>query len=518
MYYIVIGAFLCGVGLQTLFAMSVPAMVWVALLGFVVALVARRNSGAISARYLTAVSLTLILFVSGMVRTEVHTWQFGNSSLEADLGKEVTLEGIVVQEPNLRERSQQLFVEVEEDLVLVSADRLNQVSYGDTLIFTGTLEKPESFTTDLGRTFEYQNYLLAKGVEYHVSFAEITVESSNNGNRLITYLLYVKHQFMDAIESVLPEPQAGLGEGLLLGVKQALGDSLEADFRATGIIHIVVLSGYNIMLVVAFVLFILGFFLRPKQRAIVGIAAIVCFALIVGLSATVVRASIMASLLLIAGVLGRSYHVLRALFLAGAVMVFINPYILLYDIGFQLSFMATLGLILVAPRFETMLASVPNRIGIREFLIATIATQIAVLPLLLYHIGEISLVAVMVNVLVLPVVPFAMLFTFIAGVISLFSVTVGTGVGLLAYLSLSYIIVIAETFAALPFAAITVPQFSAWWVSIMYTAPLAGYLWYKRRASATNEFSDWEVVEEVTLFKSASPTGDAQQDTPAFFR
>ena len=145
------------------------------------------------------------------------------------------------------------------------------------------------------------------------------------------------------------------------------------------------------------------------------------FALIVGLSATVVRASVMACILLIAQAYGRTYDVLRALLFAGVVMIAINPFLLLYDIGFQFSFMATVGLILVAPQFESFVSDGFSKLGFRDFFIATVATQIAVLPLLLYHIGEVSLIAVVVNVLVLPAVPFAMLTTFLAGVTALIS-------------------------------------------------------------------------------------------------
>jgi len=150
---------------------------------------------------------------------------------------------------------------------------------------------------------------------------------------------------MRSIEAVIPEPQVGLAEGLLLGVKQALGDELEVVFRKTGIIHIVVLSGYNVMLVVIFITYVLSYVLPYRARVPFGILAIVCFAVLVGLSATVVRASIMASLILFARATGRTYAVMRALCFAGVIMVLINPYLLVYDVGFQLSFLATLGLI-----------------------------------------------------------------------------------------------------------------------------------------------------------------------------
>ena len=188
----------------------------------------------------------------------------------------------------------------------------------------------------------------------------------------------------------LPEPEVSLGAGLLLGVKQALGTDLEADFRTAGIIHIVVLSGYNLMLVGIFISFLLSFFLSQRPRLICSMVAIVIFAILVGLSATVVRATIMALLMLFAGTSGKRYLVLRALMFAGLVMLLINPLLLVHDVGFQLSFMATLGLIVIAPLLQDKLASLPWQRVIKEYLLPTLATQIMVLPILLYQIGQFS--------------------------------------------------------------------------------------------------------------------------------
>ena len=262
------------------------------------------------------------------------------------------------------------------------------VGYGDVVTVSG-LRVPGKFTTELGRTFNYPGYLQAKGVQFVVSYAEIQVTEHGHGNFIIAWLLSAKHSFMRTLETIIPEPQVGLGEGLLLGVKQALGKDIENNFRRTGIIHIVVLwiqryarsdVFYDVLLSVPF----------SSQAVVAGVVAIVGFALLVGLSATVVRASIMASLLLFAQGFGRQYDVMRALFFAGAAMVFLNPYLLLYDIGFQLSFMATFGLLLVTPHFESTVVTGFQKLRLADFFFATVVTQIAVLPLLLYHIGEVS--------------------------------------------------------------------------------------------------------------------------------
>jgi competence protein ComEC len=294
------------------------------------------------------------------------------------------------------------------------------------------------------------------------------VTGTDRGHPVFATLYAVKDAFQRALRTVLPEPAVALAEGILLGEKRALGEELTEAFRRSGIIHIVVLSGYNVMLVAGFFLFALSFVLSRRGRAIGGIIAIAAFALMVGLSPTVARASIMVGLVLIAFALGREYHVLRALLVAAAFMVALNPYLLVFDPGFQLSFLATLGLIAVAPHLETW----PLTTGVwpkaRALILATIATQLAVLPLLLYQIGEFSLVAVVVNLLVVPMVPIAMLATFLTGLFALVSFELGLIVAYSAFLTLTYILTVATVSASLPFAALSVPVFSFWYVLLGY--------------------------------------------------
>jgi competence protein ComEC len=460
------------------------------------------------------------------VRTQQFEAQFVDSPLAAEVGQRVTLTGTVVTEPDERANFTQLFVQTETDRVLVRADRFIVIDYGDVVQITGSLSQPEPFTTDIGRTFDYPKYLEVRKVQYIISFADIAVIDSDQGNVLLAYLYQAKQFFVVTLEDAIGSPQVDLGVGLLLGVKQALGDELEIAFRQTGIIHIVVLSGYNVMLVVGFFWWLSSWVLPLRGRIVFGLIGITLFALLVGLSATVVRASIMAAILLIGKLLGRTHDVLRALLFAALVMVLINPYILLYDIGFQLSFMATLGLVLVLPQFESTLATKTTQLKLKDLLLATVVTQIFVLPLLMYHIGEVSLVSVVVNMLVLPMVPVAMLLTFIAGLVGTLSTTLGTLVGFVAYLPLHYIILIAEWFAAFPFAVVTIPEISVWVVAVMYILLGIGYwLWRRYRKTDTTQVvpqqrdvATWEVVEEAKI-KTDLESGDSKSvSSPIFFR
>lgn len=522
MFYVLVLAFAVGIAIATIYSVAWPTIVWLLLLGFVIAVVSRRNSTIVAKSFLPVTTLFFVALALGILRTESHKEQFQYSPLDTQLGETTLFSGTVVREPDKRDRTTHLYVQHANEVVLVTVDRNSAVQYGDEVLVSGEVEKPESFETDLGRVFNYPGYLLARGVTHTVSYADVTTITSNQGNPLVAHLLKVKHELMRGIESVIPEPQAGLAEGLLLGVKQALGEDLELAFRQSGIIHIVVLSGYNVMLVVAFIMFFFTRLVGRKLRLLLGVAAIISFALLVGLSATVVRACIMASLFLFAETFAKQYSVFRALFFAGFVMILINPFLLLYDIGFQLSFMATLGLLIVAPQFESDTAK-GRLFGVREYFIATIATQIAVLPLLLYHIGEISIVAVVVNVLVLPVVATAMLGAFVAGLIALVSTSLAAPFAYATSFVLSYIIFIATWFAALPLSTLIAPAFSPVFILVMYFGIGALLYLLKRRKSDIEEYVDWEVVEEETVLKqvvtkSAAPRTAPKDDTPIFFR
>ena len=531
-FYLIILSFASGIFVRSFFVFGWVAIVWLALLLLILFLWWYKNRFTQSASNLLVLIVVGAAFIGGVSRVELVTILEKPSVFTEQVGSKITLEGVVVAEPEITAKSTRLVVDVEGEKILVSADRYAEVVYGDVVSFAGKLQKPESFETEFGRTFNYPGYLAVRGIFYTVSFANITVINQGKGNMVIANLLMVKKKFLQSIQLYIPEPEVGLGAGLLLGVKSSLGKDIEDAFRATGIIHIVVLSGANIMLVVIFVMYVLALFLPVRTRAVVGIVAIILFALLVGLSATVVRASIMATLLLAALLLSRQYVVMRALFFAGALMLLINPLLLVYDVGFQLSFLATLGLIIVAPQFELFLPGIPSLFKLKEYFLATIATQMVILPLLLYQIGQFSVVAVVVNMLVLPIVPLAMLTTFITGLVGLFIPPLATLLGVVAYGFLTYIIAIATWFASLPFAAVVVPEFPFVLMVIVYA--LLGFLVYRllyreRAIEAKIDFSstnDWIIVDEDEVSKGVNTkelahvtSSTSQADAkPIFFR
>lgn len=422
-------------------------------------------------RVYLVISVVLIGFTCGSVRMGVATPSLPYA-LASQVGDVVSLTGTVAALPDLRETTDRITVAVPVDgesvKVLVVAPRWSSLSYGDQVSVSGTLELPAAFDTVGGRTFDYPNFLAKDGIVAMVTHAHVVQRGEPVALPAYPFrVLYgAREYFVRGVARALPEPAASLGVGMLVGGKQGLGEVLIQAFIISGLLPIVVLSGYNVMIVAQILLRVL----RPLPRTIaIGSAmlAIILFVLASGAGASAVRAGLMAVIGLYAQISGRTYNALRVLVAVGVVMVVINPYLLAYDPGFQFSFIATVGLILGSPivtRYLTWISSTT----LREVVASTIAAQVFVLPLLLYHTGLLSLVALPANVLVLPLVPLAMLATVVAAVAGLVAPVLAPFVGLPAYALLSFVIWVATMTSSLPVASYTVAQFPFLFVVCAY--------------------------------------------------
>ncbi|MDQ1299648.1 MAG: Competence protein ComEC [Patescibacteria group bacterium] len=379
------------------------------------------------------------------------------------IGSGIELQGKVIAEPDIRETTQRIRIEIAKDgsfaKVLAVAPLYPETYYGAQVIVRGKLTYPEPFETDTGRTFRYDQFLAKDAVFALVESASIeTVRAGEDlGSRIMGTLLYGKHVFQEGLARAIPEPGASLASGLITGGKQGLGTTLLDAFIVAGLVHIVVLSGYNVMIVAEGILRTFAFLPRRSSAILAGLV-IALFVLAAGAGAASVRAGLMAGLGLVARATGRTYAVVRALLVVAAVMLLMNPLLLAFDPGFQLSFVATLGLILLAPIIEIQLTLIRSLFW-RDLLAATLAAQIAVLPLLLYQTGLFSLVSLPANLLVLPLVPLAMLLSAFAGLIGAALPGIAPFLGLPAHLILSIIISIAEFASSLSLASVSVPQF-----------------------------------------------------------
>lgn len=446
-----ISVFICGFAAGIFFAsfVSVPPLVslLIIIVGFAV-LVERK-------REVVLLSLFLISFGLGSLRYAIKDFH------------EVILpsaEGVIIDEPLETERARRFTYEADNgEKVIVSAPLYIPVSYGDRVRVEGKLKRPRVIEEESGRDFDYGAYLSKDDIYWTISFAEVEVLAHDEGNPLKAALLKVKDNFIAHIESILPEPQASLLAGLVVAGKGSLPKSVLEDFRKAGVVHIVVLSGFNVTLIAEFLrqlfvsLFLVaGLSAAPFVAAMASAVGIVLFVLMTGASATVVRAAAMAFIVLLAKHFGRTFSAPRALMLAGFAMLFVNPKLLVFDPSFQLSFLATLGLIYFLPPVERFFNWLPERFQFREIVWQTVATQLAVLPLFVYSTGNVSLVSLPANVAILPAVPFAMLAGFAATLVSYAGTLIAWPLSFISHLLLSYILAISHLFGSLPFATVEV--------------------------------------------------------------
>lgn len=399
---------------------------------------------------LFAVMLSL---VCGAIRSStagVHEHPF-----DVWLGESVSLEGVVCGEPEAKEVTQRFCFNPDdiEDRIIVSSDRYPEYLYGDRILVTANLELPENFFTyEGGPEFDYISYLAKDDVRYVMKKPKIEILERGQGSPLTAGLIRIKKSFMGNIERSMPEPHASLVAGILLGEKGSLPQDVSDDFRRSGLTHILVLSGSNVSVVAENLVRAFSFLPRALGQG-AGAVSIVLFAIMTGASSTTIRASIMALVVILARGVGRRYDVVRGLTCAAFVMVLQNPRILVFDIGFQLSFLATLALIYVSPIVTQWLIFVPERFGLREILVTTVATQIFTLPFILYAMGETSIISLVTNVLVLPCVSWAMLGGFMVGTLGFIHPLIALPATFITSALVSYMIEVVGFFGPLPFAA-----------------------------------------------------------------
>jgi competence protein ComEC len=331
-------------------------------------------------------------------------------------------------------------------------DQWPRFQYGDAVTVSGKLEQPGEF-----EDFSYENYL--KRYDIHAVMYHSQIQMIHNGSSLSFYrpLYAVKTAFENRINQLLPEPHASLLAGLLTGSRRGIPEDLTEDFNATGLTHIIAISGTNITIILAIIGSLL-FWLPLKWRFLPSVIAITCFTLFVGASSSVVRAAIMGSLGLLALQLGRQSDARLTMLWTLGIMSVWNPLQLWYDAGFQLSFFALAGLIELTPYIKPLLKRVPVQLGMRESLMTTLSAQIATAPWLFYLFGRLSAIAPLTNLLVAPLVPLAMLLGFTAVCVSILWFQFAQLIAYMAWACLQLIILIATVGSHIPLGSITIPQ------------------------------------------------------------
>ncbi len=292
-----------------------------------------------------------------------------------------------------------------------------------------------------------------KGVIYFPK-VETVGESNNIQERLFSLRSVVEEK----INKFLPEPQASLMDGLLLGVNKDLPADFQTALRKTGTIHVVVVSGYNISVVGGFFLLLAGV-IKRRYTLVLALGAIVFYTLMTGASAPTVRAAIMGVLAFLAMLTGRQNWPFYSLLLAAFIMLLVSPRVI-SEIGFQLSFLATAGIILFEDKISPFFKNAPSPFG--EDLITTLSAQVLVIPIIFYNFGQVSIISPIVNALVLWTVPLATLLGFGIAFFGLLFEPLGQLLAWIAWVPLSIFVWLVEALAKAPLATIKVPEKNIW--------------------------------------------------------
>jgi len=361
-------------------------------------------------------------------------------------------------------------------------------NFGDLISVQGALQLPDNFAPD----FDYVQYLKNKAIRTTISNPKISFESSVHLSKLqeLKIALYrriftIKNGFQSSISRSLPAPYSAYINGILLGTRQDIPTELTDAFNKTSTTHILAISGYNITIIAEALLAMLVFFMRRRRAFWVSVAVIILFTIMTGASASVVRAAIMGLLLLFANGYGRMYNPKNSILFAGAIMVLLDPLSLRFDVGFQLSFLAVLGLMYIGPILKEKFRQVPEWFGFKETVLMSVSAQIMVAPLLAYVFHTFSLVSIPANMLVLPLMPYTMLFGFLTGVAGLIAGPLGQAVGFVSLVLSAYQLHVIQWLGALPFSAMTVVM-SSFILCLLYALIVFG-IWSVKKLKLNNE-------------------------------
>jgi competence protein ComEC len=495
-------AFICGLATASFVHLPIMLWAWWLALPAIALFIWRRDP------FLRGADLCLLFFLFGAIRITAASNPPDEQSLASlnDRGP-LSIIGQVVDPPDVRDRSTYLRVsvqraQVEENwrdlsgMALVEVPRETDVRYGDVIQVHGAPTTP--FETE---EFSYKDYLARQGIYSLVRTADdVSVLERGGGNVFYVLLYALRDRAFRTIQRIFPEPSASLLSGILLGMDSGIPRDLHDAFATTNTLHIIAISGFNISIIAGVLLKLARRVLSVSAATFVVIGGLAVYTLLVGANASVVRAAIMGSLSLLALYYHRHNDALNALGVSAFLMCLVDPWTL-YDLGFQLSFLATLGLVLygeaLARWFETQVERILPKSGhppdevqvssqktmrlkqivgaVSDSLIVTLAAQITTTPLILFTFHRLSTVGLLTNLLILPAQPPLMILGGIATIGGMLFQPLGQMVAWVAWSFLEWTIVIVQTTAALPLASIETGRLDVMliflWYAILFVAP-----------------------------------------------
>lgn len=450
LFFILLG-FLLGVAIASWLPLSFDprAPLLLAFAGFAVAfLTARRD--------LRLAILTICAMSLGVAHYLFFT-PLAPNNIGAFVGQETRVKGLIVNDPSVSDRYQR--VELTQLLVneepvsmklLAYLPRYPELDYGEFVSFRCQLSAPQSIDG-----FSYDRYLRSQGiVATCFSYDEPYIIAPDQGNPFRSTIYGLRSTIELGLERALPEPHAALAKGLLLGEKE-LSNKVQEDFRRVGLSHILAASGYNVSAMLSIIFVGLVFVMRRQRVLYLMLLAVILYVLLAGAEAPVVRAGIMGATVLVARNAGRHTTPRNLIALSASIMLIANPFLLRDDVGFQLSLLAITGIALFSDRIAKRFEFIPEHFGFREAWSSSLSATVATLPLTVFQFGTLSLVSPVANLLVLPLIPFAMALSAIAALLSLFVPAIAPWFGALAWAVAELILWLAHELSSVSFGFFT---------------------------------------------------------------
>lgn len=477
-YSIIIGFFL-GVGIASFFVvnnlfLTNTLFVCIGILFFL--WIKRQN---LASNVLTIIIAFILCMFFGFLCFNLKETSLEKNNLDRFQEKDIVVAGSVLASPKIKPESIETYFYIKSILadgevlkipnqkIIVSLPTDTETVYGDNFLLSGQLKKIKNFDSDKSeRSFDYVSFMKKDGILYRMDFPEIKKVDINSGKYLIKILGNIKEKFVSNIQNTLGEPSSSLVSGMTIAGRGGISSELEDIFVRAGIIHIVVLSGFNLAIVAIFGNFIFNFF-RKQIRSVLIITLIFLFILMAGISPPLIRAGIMAIIMIFARSHNRKLDPLKLLFFAGFIMVLINPYVLVFDPSFILSFLATFGVIFVSDFLELKMNFVTNKLKLRRMMAETLGASIFVYPYIAYTFGNLSLVSLPVNMLVLPLIPPIMLLGLVIGASGSIGI-IANFFAIIVDILIRYIIFVCESFLRLPYAFLEVRAFSFYYCCVIY--------------------------------------------------
>ena len=421
-----------------------------------------------------------LLFIGGVfVFSFIEKSQ--NKGLVQYYDQEVDLLGVIINEPEQRIDQQKFEFKTEyiPGKILVTTGLYPKYHYGDELEIAGKLREPAQF-----EDFNYRQYLAKDKIYSVIYWPYIKLINQNQASWFYQRIFNFKDKLRKVIEQTLPSPQSSILKAIFLGDKYGLSNELKERLNISGTRHIVAISGMHMIIMTQILLFLaLAIGLWRGQAFYFVFILLIIYIIMIGAPSSAVRAGLMAGLLLLAQKVGRLRSADRAVVFAATVMLAINPSLLKVDVGFQLSFIATLSIIYLKPILDNKTANWPNPARLKDILTMTLAAQLGTLPILIFHFGRLSLVSPLANVLIVPFLPVIMISGIILSLTGLIWLSLTKIIAWPVWFLLSYLVRIVDYLSSLPLAAYEFESVS-WVILLGYYMILIGFIWYRGRVSS----------------------------------